>query len=567
MPSMNPVVEIPIPFSGIQPSKHPSQLGPNELIGCQNMLIEDGRLKTRPPIARANTYDAVQPLPDNDMIEGITAAYTSNDEKVILIASAGTPTGTIRYYNNNDTTGNWEPVDTTFTMSASGYAFTFVTFETQIGTSDYRKYLFFCNGNEPLSYWNGEYTASSVTVATTATEIKPFTMDVINDRLVCANFPSSASYLMISDYLDPTSFPGVNDRNFGETPGEVTCVKQLGLLRGVVYKSDAIFVMSPTGDVYPFQFEAKYRDIPGPVSPQSVVTLPNGSHLFLASDGGAYVFDGVSLTEVNPAVKVYIRNRWDQKYAYRCHVSYDRRQQMIFMFYVPAGSALPQGCLALQYPDFSLWPMYYNIPVMASCRATQEKGLRIGDLKNITIGSLAGTQLGDMNQEQDVFLLAMHDNRTTTGHSFVGFVDYGRGNAQHTLIDDFDYDSTATTITTIVAYFETPLIGAEAKQDNKVVLEVEPLISPVVNTANVDITVNVHETFDNRPVASVDGYITFSYTPTSERKAFGVRKRGRAFSVRCASPVDTSARPLTFETCEAFEYGGSLVYVGTGGRR
>lgn len=564
MPSRNPALELPIPFKGIQPNKQASQLDQYELLGCQNMLIEDGRFRTRPPLARINSDADVQPCPDGDVINGITAAFTNADEKVILIASAGSSTGTIRYYDNGVTTGNWAPVDEAFTMSSSGYGFTFVTFETQIDSAEYTKYLFFCNGNEDLSYWNGEITASSITSATTSFTLKPFTMDVINDRLVCGNFPNSPSYLVISDYLNPTSFPGVNDRNFGDTSGEMTCVKQLGLLRGVVYKSDAIFVMSPTGDVYPFQFECKYRDIPGPVSPQSVVTLPNGAHLFLASDGGAYMFDGISIAEVNPAVKVYIRARWDQRYAYLCHASYDRRQQMIFLFYVPAGSGYPQGCLALQYPDFSLWPMFYDVPVMASCRATQTKGLRIRDLP--LIQEMTGA-IGDLTQEQDVFLLALNDNRTVTAHSFVGVIDYDRGLAQHTNIDDIFYDSTVTVDTPVIlSYFETPIIGADDKSENRIVLEIEPLVAPLSGTSRVDIKVNLHESFDNRPVANISGYMDFESVPTSLRASFGVRQRARGFSFHFSSPGQ-SETTFTLDNCDAYEYGGCLVYMAQGGRR
>ena len=137
--------------------------------------------------------------------------------------------------------------------------------------------------------------------------------------LVCANIGGGTDIsqrVQWSDTADPETWTGGNSGavDLIEDGGEITGLNLYGNYVAV-HKRGSIYLGYLVSSTDIFRFERKSTGR-GTIANNSIVNLPTGEQIFLASDGIA-VFNGVSATLIEAPINEEIRDEMDDTYAYR----------------------------------------------------------------------------------------------------------------------------------------------------------------------------------------------------------------------------------------------------------
>lgn len=164
-----------------------------------------------------------------------------------------------------------------------------------------------------------------------------------------------------------------------DTSGPIIAMREMGSIVPI-YKQDAIYVASGQAATDPFAFTLYYTGISGPVNGPAIVSLPN-LHLFLGTDGMVYMFDGVSITPVSPAVQYHIQITWDSSKADRSFGFFDSRRQEVYFFYCDLDHEWPNQGIIINKTSGTVWPISFD-QLMVTC------GMQLKTELNITIAEM-----------------------------------------------------------------------------------------------------------------------------------------------------------------------------------
>lgn len=223
-------------------------------------------------------------------------------------------------------------------------------------------YLVGVNGTDTMKQWNG--TAGTYSNAG-GTPPRCLGMMIVGNRMIALNLRSGGT-------IGPTAFDvsSFNDFEAGwgavltgllaDTPGDIVAGLEMGSLQGVAYKTDSIYVFTAAAGTVPYQIELKAKGIPGPVSPNAVFALPDGTHVYLALDGTIRRFDGNSVTTVGindgRNVQRYLSrvaafSQFNRSFGY-----YNSKEKEVW-FHFAGGAADPNMAIAVKLDTGSVWPM------------------------------------------------------------------------------------------------------------------------------------------------------------------------------------------------------------------
>ena len=131
-----------------------------------------------------------------------------------------------------------------------------------------------------------------------------------------------------------TSWPAANTRVLSDTPGALVAIHALGVRQGVVYKTDGIWDVIPTGsDLESAYFRFEQRDIvQGPASAAAIVDV-DGAHLYMTRQGRVGYYDGSRHFWVAEGTWPITRVHLDTDNADRIFGAYDPRYKVALFVY------------------------------------------------------------------------------------------------------------------------------------------------------------------------------------------------------------------------------------------
>ena len=208
---------------------------------------------------------------------------------------------------------------------------------------------------------------------------------VCGDRLVFGNIRElAANGIDFSAFNDPDHGWGSNELLLGDTPGDIVAMREFGNLAFVVYKSDATYIGKATGGPETFAFELKSAYNVGPVGPNAVLSMGEGLHLYLGSDGGVYKFDGVQPVVLSEPLRVYIAQRLDRARMGRSFAFMDPETNLAWFLFPVKGSDEINSAVVVDLAGGAAWPMRWpDRGLSCGIAAQAQSGIRIGDLPRI----------------------------------------------------------------------------------------------------------------------------------------------------------------------------------------
>ena len=238
--------------------------------------------------------------------------------------------------------------------------------------------------------------------------------------VIAGNFTYSGTYyhdaIIYSNYRDASpggygGWPAGAIIRCSTTPGEIVSLTEMGQLRVAIYKSDSIFMLTQqAGSSYPFRLDRAATGISGPVAPNAVVTLPDGTHAYLAKNGSIMLFDGTPPRTLGKSIQNYVRSRMDKDSLNRAWGFYDGDLDELQFFFPAIGTGADEFTtvisravaikgLASPQGGISMWPMSWDpttFDLSAGLHVDVERAIPIGDwppLGSITvpIGALKST--------------------------------------------------------------------------------------------------------------------------------------------------------------------------------
>lgn len=447
---------IPMPTDGVHPEINQSELPPTAMFDAENWIFRDGRMRVRTGVVQLGTTTGDRP-------NGFFGYIDDSDTPVLLMGTDDD----VFYFN--DTTQDWVSLSASYTAAiADSTLFEAFSLGTESGPVTT---VYIQNGKDLMKKWTlTDPTVTSVTAAPTARA-----MMVLADRLILGNIIDNAgsSYagdigpavVTVSASLNPEAGYDLTDGQIIQlldTPGSIVGMQEIGNLQGIVYKTDAIYLLSAS-DLQPFTVELKRAFIQGPVSPRAIVAAQDGLHYYLARDGNVMVFDGVDAKPLGRHIHRYILNTWDPDTAYKAHGLYDDENRELVFHYPGVGQAEPNRKIVVRLDDMSLWPgRYADLRITAATKASLPGGTTIGQLSG-DIGSQSLT-LGEYSSLGQTLLLGD-----------AGGITYGEGGT---------LDGTGA----IAAFFETGATDFGDPLSFKSMRYIDHQFTTADDTQDVDVT-------------------------------------------------------------------------------
>jgi hypothetical protein len=362
-------VPVPLPAGGVRPDLLSDQLPLDALAASENWIFRDGGMRTR---------------------NGLSAFAGSVSQR---------PTGYVFYPHNDGatrlvkaTTGKWFQYASGVWTDITGSALSGGPQDQQVFRVFDKggvKYLLGVNGANTMKKWNGTAATYSDVGGTPP---RARCMMIISDRILLGNLLSGVggavaggSSYDISANIDFDSGWGATLSGIlADTPGDITAMVEMGGLRGVIYKSDAIYMVTATGGVTPIAIELRQAGVEGPISPAAVARLSDGLHIYLAQDGSLMQFDGVNPSTLGYPIQKYIASTVDFKQIKRSFLMWDSERKELHVVYAENGFTDPNVDVVISFPSLAIWPQRW-----ASLRMGAGAKLKIAF--NLTIGDLTGT--------------------------------------------------------------------------------------------------------------------------------------------------------------------------------
>ena len=160
-----------------------------------------------------------------------------------------------------------------------------------------------------------------------------------------------------------------------DTPGEVVASQEMGTQMIAIYKSDAIYTLSASTGPSPFAPSLRASGIQGPVSSRSVVALNDTTHLYLARDGGVYMFSGQSPQSLGDQFRTWIAREIDPEYAHLSFMQFDPERNEVHVYYPVKGSGgvVRKGMVIdVSKQPFTAWPVLWPKQVYNAAEDTLE---------------------------------------------------------------------------------------------------------------------------------------------------------------------------------------------------
>jgi hypothetical protein len=147
----------------------------------------------------------------------------------------------------------------------------------------------------------------------------------------------------------------------GDTPGGIVSMNEISALSIAVYKTDAIYqAVAQTefqGVAAPFRFELSKAGVSGPCSPAAVVRNHDGRQVYLARDGGVYMYDGVAPIDAGRNVRRMIQEDLDYNSLGKVWGMADQQRKLIWFFYPTVGGTVNKGVVVSTDQGFP-WPVW-----------------------------------------------------------------------------------------------------------------------------------------------------------------------------------------------------------------
>jgi hypothetical protein len=238
------------------------------------------------------------------------------------------------------------------------------------------------------------------------------------NRVLLGNLPSvSPSAVEVSAFNDPDRGWGLEQITLlGDTPGEIVGMNELSALSVAMYKTDAIYqAIAQTeflGVAAPFRFELSKAGISGPCSPGSILRNYDGKHIYLARDGGVYMYDGVAPIDGGRNVRRMIQGKIDLNYLGKAWGLVDTERKLVWFFYPSKSGLVNQGIVISTdqgYP-WSIWPV--ELPIgwdfSAGGAIFLEDDITIGDVEELN--AYGSATLGSFSSGHQQILMGTRAN-------------------------------------------------------------------------------------------------------------------------------------------------------------
>lgn len=394
-------VPLPMPTDGVHHEIGQNELPPSSLHDAENWLLRDGLMRVREGLEAVGDDTNDRPNGFISYIDGAAAATP-----VLLMATDDT------VYRFDQSTQTWDDLSGSLTAIDTDHSI-FRVFEVGGGSGAVSKVIM-TNGKDSVKSWVYN-DAALANLGATVPVAKA--MMILNSRLILGNVVGAGggSYsgdigpaiLSVSDFLDPTTGYNANQIiNLADTPGSLVVMQELGLLQGVAYKTDAIYMINSVDATDPFTTEMKRPNISGPCSPRSLVVSQSGLHYYLARDGNVMVFDGVDVHNLGRHIQRYVLDSWDFNEIAKVHAAYDGENDEALFFYAGIGAGNPSRAIRVNLSNGTLWPVSWSdLRITAAVRAFLPGGTTLGDVGASAISTLTLT-LGEYDSLGTTFMMA-----------------------------------------------------------------------------------------------------------------------------------------------------------------
>lgn len=218
---------------------------------------------------------------------------------------------------------------------------------------------------------------------------------VAANRVMLLNDPGGNGYeVSVGGFNDPDRGWGTLDYQYvllADTPGKIVCGNEISALQVAIYKEDAIYhAVAQTeflGVSAPFRFEMSKAGIAGPCSPASVLRNFDGRQIYLARDGGVYMYDGVAPLDGGRNIRRLIQDQIDLNQLGKTWGVVDRKRKLVWFFYASRDNRVNKGLVISTdqgYP-WPTWPVTLPDGWDFTCGidAFLEDDITLGDLRTL----------------------------------------------------------------------------------------------------------------------------------------------------------------------------------------
>ena len=192
-------------------------------------------------------------------------------------------------------------------------------------------------------------------------------MAVAANRVLLANNPTGSPFeVNVGGFNDMDRGWGTTNSQLvllGDTAGEIITMEEISALQVAIYKEDAIYhAIAQTeflGVSAPFRFELAKAGVSGPCSPASVLRNFDGRQIYLARDGGVYMYDGVAPLDGGRNIRRMIQNDIDLNQLGKCWGMVDHQRKLVWFFYPGRNQQVNKGIVISTdqgYP-WPTWPV------------------------------------------------------------------------------------------------------------------------------------------------------------------------------------------------------------------
>jgi hypothetical protein len=188
---------------------------------------------------------------------------------------------------------------------------------------------------------------------------------VAANRVLLGNLVNGSPYgIDVSGFNDQDRGWGLEQYTLlGDTPGGIVSMNEISALQVAVYKTDAIYhAVAQTeflGVAAPFRFELSKAGISGPCSPASVLRNHDGRQIYLARDGGVYLYDGVAPLDGGRNIRRMVQRDIALNDLGKSWGMIDTQRKLAWFFYPTASGLVNRGIVVSTdqgYP-WQVWPV------------------------------------------------------------------------------------------------------------------------------------------------------------------------------------------------------------------
>jgi hypothetical protein len=352
-----------------------------------------------------------------------------------------------------------------------------------------------------------------------------------------------------------------------DTPGEVVASQEMGTQMIAIYKTDAIYTLTAQSGISPFAPSLRASGIQGPVSPRSVVAISDSTHLYLARDGGIYLFSGATPQSLGDQFRTWVAREIDPEYAENSFMIFDPERNEVHAYYAVKGSGgvVRKGIVVdVSKQPFTAWPVLWPKQVYNEAEDTLED-----------LGFLCATMHYEGSQSvvaTDITIPAGEAvGSPTTKYQELYFGTENQPLAARTGVDAGRIFKTADISNDhgvpIEASFKTGISDLGDPDGQKVILEIELLLNNMADVSggtDIVLDVTVYGGDSNTTLSQLSQHTDVDMSSGQITIHPRVRARYFAIQVDISGPMDATWTTGLGE----IEYFGAIVrYKGSGVRQ